>query len=73
MTSALQSALVECRRDAIEPAGSFEQIAARHGIDPHDLCAAWFDDPAREFTTRLRQRRDSQQENRRHDAHHHSA
>lgn len=58
MSPALQSALIECRRDAIEPAGSFETIAARHGIDPHDLCEAWFDDPGREFTVRQRHQRD---------------
>lgn len=70
MSCALQSALAECRRDAVEPSGSFEQIAARHGLDPHELCAAWFDDPARELTTRLRQQRDrQQQESRHHDAH----
>jgi len=48
------AALADCRRDATVPSGSIAEIAARHGVDPHELCERWVNDPLFAATIALR-------------------
>ncbi|MBD9571730.1 hypothetical protein [Ensifer sp. ENS08] len=48
----LAAAVVDCRLGSMTNATeSFQEIAGRHGVDPHDLCALWLDDPTRPYAT----------------------
>lgn len=48
----LAAAVVDCRLGSVTNATeSFQEIADRHGVDPHDLCALWLDDPTRPYAT----------------------